>query len=205
MSQLLGAMPQMPSQPEVTAPRRAACGVRYRLVRAFWGTVAVTVGMILVSNPTSYFMQYGPGWSMAALAGQIILGALFFGKGMLLYEQASFPPDMEALQDPVACWLQAKLEFLKKTFWPLWFLAILVLIFSPLLPAVFLPLVILRPFYVTATQGGSLFEEGRKTLHYLYAMGKGLLFLTLCSCLAMGSGGMVIIVALYRLWHHQPG
>ena len=184
----------------------AECGVRYRLVRAFLGTVAVTLGMFLVAFHSPYFIQFGFAWSMAAMAGQMLLGALVLAKGLEQYEKASFPPGSQALQNPVACWIQAKLEYLKKLFWPLWFLAILLLMFTPILTAVFLPLVLWRPFYATVNSSGPYFEvfcrEIKQTARYLYEMGKGLLILTLCCCLALGSSLVVLVAAI--MVHYHP-
>ena len=148
------------------------------------------------------------GWSLAALIVKMMLGAVLVFKGMELYQRASFPPGDESLNDPINVWVQTRLGQLQQKCWPLYFLAILVLMFTPIFTAVFLPMVMLRPFYVAAIasegpRGQLLLSELRRTVGFLFAMGKGLLVLTLCSCLALADCLTIFFTALYL--HHQHG
>jgi hypothetical protein len=182
-------------------------GLRYRLIRMTAGTAAVTLGMVMeVTNPV-FLDNLSTGWSLTALVVKMLLGAVVVFKGMEQYQRASFPPGDESLQDPINVWVQTQLALLQQKCWPLYFLSMLVLLFTPIFTAVFLPLVLMRPFYTAATSRnvprGQLFvSELRRTLRFLFAMGKGLLILTLCSCVALAICISIFVTTIY-LHHHQ--
>lgn len=185
--------------------------IRYRLVRAFWGTSAITLGLILVVVQPAFLMKLSPALSLTALALKMLIGVLFFAVGFLQYERASFPPrppgEESVILDPVGNWLETQLADLKKRSWVLWFLALLVLMFSPILMSVFLPLILLRPFYATFTgpdpSAEKLWTELKLTGRFLFELAKGLLVLTICSCMALAVSVITLVIALYQL-HQGP-
>jgi hypothetical protein len=178
-------------------------GIRYRVTRALVGTLSVIIGMLMVVVIPDWLMALPRGWSLTILMLKMLLGVGFVAKAMDLYEKASFPPGEQALQDPISVWIQTHLANLKLRAWPLWFLAYLILMFTPIMTAVFLPLVLLRPFHAAFVspepKGEVLTLELRRTGRFLFAMGKGIVTLSLCSMMALSSALIIFAGAIYQM------
>lgn len=170
-----------------------------RLARVAVGTLAFALAtLMIVVMP--HFMVTLPGWQVVcAMILKILLGALLLVKGVEQYTLASFPGGSEGLEDPATSWMFAKLQELKQRSFLLWFLALLVLSFTPFLTMICLPLILARPFYVTAVTPGAtpgmLLAELKRTARFLFHSAKGLFFLLLCTL--AGSAVSLTIGLLY--------
>lgn len=166
--------------------------------RAVIGTVALVIALAVLVIPVPYLAKLPALYSLGGLFLKLLGGVLIFAFGLMEYERAAFPPGM-AIEDPFAEWVHNKLLELKRRNLILWFLALLVLMFTPILTVICLPVMLLRPFYVSLTQGAPLVPELIKTGKFLIEMAKGLFVLTACACMGVSAMLLTLAVLIYQL------